>query len=102
MGDRNTAVRFFNQAIAALNDGSNANRHNHSYQLFQSSCLVDPSFGKGWFQNGNNNGDMNWLEGAVGSYRRALQGELDHDERLKCLSNLSWRRANCNCKMYIV
>jgi hypothetical protein len=91
MGDRATALKFFNRAVDALNDKSNPNHASHSYQLFTSACLVDPSFGKGWFQNGNNTGDMNWLHSAIGYYRRALCGDVDKEERVKTLSNLSWR-----------
>lgn len=91
MGDRSTSVKFFNTAIDALNDKSNPNHANHSYQLFNSACLVDPTYGKAWYQSALNNGDMNWLHSSVSCYRRALRSDLDHDERVKTLSNLSWR-----------
>ena len=91
MGDRDMAVRFFNAGVTALKDKSNPDAASHAYQLFNSCCLVDPLYGTGWYQAASNNGDLNWLLGAVGCYRRALLCEQPHDEKMRTLSNLSWR-----------
>jgi tetratricopeptide (TPR) repeat protein len=91
MGNRKSAVQFFNAAIKATQDQSYKDWATHAFQLFNSACLVDPTFGKGWYQQGNNNGDLNRLHAAVACYRRALTGDIDTPDRVHCLSNLSWR-----------
>jgi len=91
VGDRNSAIGFFNAAMKATEDKSYPNWATHCFQLFQSACLVDPKFGKGQYQNGQNCGDLNRLEAAVACYRRALDGDLDTEDRIRALSNMSWR-----------
>ena len=91
MGDRQTAIQFYNKALTALQTENYAQKYNHSFQLFSSACLVDPTLGPAWFQNGNNCGDLNWMRAAIASYRRALRCTLSKDERVKTLSNMSWR-----------
>ena len=91
MGNRSTAVKFFNQALAALNDKSSTVNVTTSYQLFASACQEDPTWHQGWFQYGNNNADMNFHCAAAAAYRRALFCEHTPEERGKALINLGWR-----------
>lgn len=91
MGDRTQAVNFFNAGMKATEDKSYKDWATHAFGLFNSACMVDPTFGKGWYQNGNNNGDLNRLHASIACYRRALRGDLNTEERIFCLSNLSWR-----------
>ena len=91
MGNRSTAVKFFNQALAALNDKSSTVNVTTSYQLFASACQEDPTWHQGWFQYGNNNADMNFHCAAAAAYRRALFCEHTSEERGKALINLGWR-----------
>ena len=91
MGDRVTAVKMFNKAIESLQAPDHKEKYNHAYQLFSSACLADPTLGQAFYQQGNNNGDMNWLNAAVACYRRALVTDLDDEMRGHALCNLSWR-----------
>jgi len=91
MGDRKRAIEFFNQAVTAATDKTQPSHLQHAYQLFSSAVFVDPSFGQGWYQLGNNNNDLNAIQAAIASWRRALTCELDDDIRGKCMCNLAWQ-----------
>ena len=91
MGNRSQAVDFFNSAVKALEHKDDHNFLNHAYHLFVSACMVDPTYGHAFYQAANNAGDMNWRQAAIGCYRRALAVELDKEDRIKTLSNMSWR-----------
>lgn len=91
MGDRNTAIQFFNQAVTAVNDKTNPNHLQIAYQLFSSACMADPTYGQAHYQCGNNNSDLNCLQAAIGNWHRALQCENTPEERAKILVNLGWR-----------
>lgn len=91
MGDRQSAVNFFNQAVQALNQHDNSERLKHSYQLFSSACYADPTWGQAFYQHANNNSDLDKLLAAIAGWRRALQCEMAPLERARALSNLGWR-----------
>ena len=91
MGDRGTAIKFYNQACVAVNDKSNTVNLTTSYQLFASACTADPTYAQAQYQMGNNNSDLNFFHAAIAHYRRALQCESSNDERAKTLCNLGWR-----------
>lgn len=91
MGDRNTAVQFYNQAVTAVNDTNNPNRFTHAYQLFSSAAMTDPTWFTAHFESGNNNNNLNHIEAAVAGWRLALQCEATDFERAQALINLGWR-----------
>lgn len=91
MGNRLTAEKFFKQALTTLADKSSTVNPTTAYQLFASSCQEDPTWHQGWFQYGNNNGDLNYHHAAIAAYRRALFCEHTPEERGKTLINLGWR-----------
>ncbi len=91
MGDRSTAVSFYNAAFEAVRKRDYKDWATHAFGLLQSACLVDPTFGQGWADNANSNGDINRLHAAVACYRRALDGDLGTDKQIEVLSNMSWR-----------
>lgn len=93
MGDRQKAIEFFNQAVKSVNDtgSDNPDRLKHSYQLFSSACLTDPTWGDSHYQAGNNNSDLEHLPAAIACWRRALQCDVAPDLRAKAMSNLGWR-----------
>jgi hypothetical protein len=91
VGNRSQAITFFNAGYKATQDRSYETWATHAFGLFQSACLVDPTFGQGWAANGHHNGDLNRFHSAVACYRRALDGDLGSDERVKVLSNMAWR-----------
>jgi tetratricopeptide (TPR) repeat protein len=91
MGDRVTAIKFFNQAVTAVNDRTSTVNMTHAYQLFAAACSADPTYGQGWFQYGNNQSDLNMHHAAVAAYRRALDCENDKTERAKIYCNIGWR-----------
>lgn len=91
MSDRNTAVKFYNQAVASVNDDKNPNRYTHAYQLFASACHTDPTWFTAHFESGNNNNNLNHIEAAVAGWRLALQCEASIEDRAKAYVNLGWR-----------
>lgn len=91
MGDRKSAVDFYNQAASACNDMSNPNRLAHAYQLFASACLADPTWWEAWYQMGNNNSDMSLYPAAVACWRRALECDLTDNDRARLYCNIGWR-----------
>lgn len=91
MGDRNSAVSFFNQALQAHGQKDNPEHLKHSYQLFSSACMADPTWFQAYYQAGNNNSDLDHLPSAIACWRRAIQCEAPDPEMAKALSNLSWR-----------
>jgi len=90
MGDRETAVKFFNQGVACINDKSKPTNPSTAFQLFASACHVDPIWAQGYFQYGNNCNDLNFYKAAIAAYRRALQQKNTDTELAKTYSNLGW------------
>ena len=62
MGDHETAVKFYNQAVACVNDTRDNNHLTTAYQLFSSARLVDPDWFDANYQCGNNNSDLGKIE----------------------------------------
>ena len=91
MGDRETAVKFYNAAVAAVNDNRDVNHLTTGYQLFSSAYLADPTFFDTAYQCGNNNSDLGKIEAAVANWRCALACASSDGERAKALVNLGWR-----------
>lgn len=91
MGDRQHAVALYNQGIQALQDKSDPKMVPHAYQLFASACHADPTWWQGFYQAGNNNSDLNLHQASIACWRRALEGEINPQERAKVLTNLGWR-----------
>ena len=90
MGDRATAIKFFNQGVAAVSDKSKPTNQSTAFQLFASACHIDPTWAQGYFQYGNNCNDLNFNKTAIAAYRRALQQENTNDELAKTYSNIGW------------
>jgi len=91
VGDRATAIQFYNQAVTAIGDKSNTTNATTAYQLFMSATYADPTYWQAHYQVGNNNSDLTHYEAAVASWRRALECELTDQERAKVYANLSQR-----------
>jgi tetratricopeptide (TPR) repeat protein len=91
VGDRKAAIDFYNAAVAAVNDKSQASNLQTGYSLFVSSCYADPTYWQSFYQNGNNNGDMLNNHASVASYRRALECDCTQEERAKVMTNLGWK-----------
>ena len=91
MGDRETCIKFYNQAVAAVNDKSLATNAQTAFQLFASACQVDPTYWQAHYQMGNNTGDLKQPRAAVAHYRKALQCEMTPADKSKVLCNLGWR-----------
>jgi len=91
MGDRETCIKFYNQAVAAIADKSLTTSQSTAFQLFASACQVDPTYWQAQYQTGNNVGDMKCLHAAVAHYRKALRCEMTDAEKSKVYCNLGWR-----------
>jgi tetratricopeptide (TPR) repeat protein len=91
VGDHETAVKFFNQAVTCVNDTRDANHLGTAYQLFSSARLADPDWFDANYQCGNNNSDLDKIEAAVANWRCALWCASSDHERAKALVNLGWR-----------
>lgn len=88
---RHSAIEMHNRAIEVLNAKKDQNYQQQAFQLFVSACMADPTFGQGFFQAGNNDGDLNLYLASIACYRRALECSPDPDLRVKILTNLGWR-----------
>src|SRR6266700_2030351 len=88
MGDRSTAIQFYNQGVAAAT--AQPPDLQMAYKLFTSACHMDPSFGMAWYAQGNHNFDLKLYRAAICCYRKALQAELPDPDRAKALVNLGW------------
>jgi tetratricopeptide (TPR) repeat protein len=91
MGDRASAVKFYNQAVETHNTASDPRHLTTSYQLFSSACIADPTWYEAHFQAGCNNSNLNHIEAAVANWRLALQCEMEPKEKVRALVNLGWR-----------
>ncbi len=88
MGDRKSAIEFYNAAASATNDKSNPTNLTTAYNLFVSAVYADPTFWMSHYQAGNNVADLNHHAAAVASYRRALVCTMTDEERSKVCANL--------------
>lgn len=91
MGDRGTAVKFYNQAVETHNTASDSRHLTTAYQLFSSACIADPTWYEAHFQAGCNNSNLGHIEASVANWRLALQCEMTPAERVRALVNLGWR-----------
>lgn len=91
MGDRQAAMRFYNQGAIAVGDKANPDHLKHGYQLFSSACMTDPTWSTALYQCGNNNSDLECLPAAIACWRRAIQCEIEPQEKAKALCNMAWR-----------
>lgn len=98
MGDRATAIQFYNNGAAAASDRSAPEYLQHAYQMFCSACYADPTFATALYQAGNNSSDLGHHPAAIACWRRALEcempdtGDVGSDAaRAKVLCNLGWR-----------
>jgi hypothetical protein len=91
VGDRATAIKFFNQAVESSNDKSNTVNITTAYQLFVAAAYADPTYWQSFYQSGNNNSDLNHFPSAIACWRRAMECDLKDDERAKVYANLSQR-----------
>ncbi len=95
MGNRAESIKFFNQAVMALQDDKNPNRQSLAYGLFSSAVVADPTFWQAHYQSGCNNHDLKKFEAAAANCRLALQCKTTDEERAKVLVNLGW----CLCQL---
>lgn len=91
MGNRKTAIEFFNQGVTASKDKSNPQNISTAYQLFLSAAYQDPTFWQAHHQCGCNASDLLHFHAAIASWRRALECEMKPQERGRVLSNLAQR-----------
>ena len=90
MGDRKTAVEFFNAGTGAANDKSNPVNINTAYNLFCAAAYADPTLWQSFYQLGGATHDMERLPAAIACYRRALECEMTVQERANTLTSLGW------------
>lgn len=90
MGNRTSAVDFYNQAVVSANDKSQPVHLQHAYQLMSSAVFADQTFGQGWYGLGNANFDLKMMDAAIAAFRRALQCELEPDMKARALVNMGW------------
>lgn len=89
MGNREHAVRLFNQGVTAAQD-PNPEFKKHAYQQFVSACYADPTYHLPFYQVGAANMDLDLVKGAVACFRRALECASTKEERVKALTNYGW------------
>ncbi len=88
MGDRKTAVDFYNSGASAANDKANPQNLTTAYNLFVSSVYADPTWWQSSYQCGNNVADLGHHAAAVASYRRSLACDLGDEDKAKVCANL--------------
>ena len=99
MGDRETALQFYNQGVASAADRSAPEYLQHAFHMFCSAVYADPTFATGWYQAGNNGSDLGHHHAAIACWRRALECEMpdtgeqsdSNAARAKVMCNLGWR-----------
>jgi hypothetical protein len=99
MGDRATAVQFFNNGVTSANDKSKPEYVQHAFQMFTSAMYADTTWSDAAYQCGNNLSDLNHLPAAIACWRRALECKMpdagpqgsSEAARGKVLCNLGWR-----------
>jgi tetratricopeptide (TPR) repeat protein len=90
MGDRTNATKLLIQGEASARDKSAPTNADHAYQLIASACYCDPTWSHAFYVNGCTASDMIRPHAAVALFRRALECEMDADERPKAMTNLAW------------
>lgn len=98
MGDRATALQFYNTGVTSANDRSRPEFLQHAFQQFGSACYADPTFATAFYQMGNNCHDLKLNDAAIACWRRALEcdmpdaGDMNSTDaaRAKVYCNLGW------------
>ncbi len=90
MGDRATAVKFFNRAVACVNDKSKPSNPSTAFQLFASACEADPGWAHGWFQYAANCGGLDLRAAAIAAYRKSLHYENDKQEIINTYADMGF------------
>lgn len=95
MGDRNAAIRIFNQGVSVALDRQYESNPSHAWTLMASACYLDPTFGQAFYQCGNNCDDIkstyDLSYAGIACYRRALECADLGDKKASALANLSWK-----------
>ena len=90
MGNREQANNLLAKGEEAALDKSQPTNQDHAYQLLSSACYTDPSYGHAFYVNGCTASDLIRPHASIALFRRALESDLDEDERPKALTNLAW------------
>ena len=90
MGNREYAEKLLAKGEEVCQDHSKPTNADHGYQLLASACYADPSWGHGFYANGCVASDLNRPHAAVAIFRRALESDVDAEEKPKLLTNLAW------------
>src|SRR6266851_2286283 len=90
MGNREDAIKLLAKGEEAARDKSAPTNQDHAYQLLSSASYADPTYGHAFYVNGCTASDLIRPHASVALFRRALECELDPDERPKALTNLAW------------
>lgn len=91
MSNREAAIKFFNQGVAASTDKSSATNPQTAYGLFVSACHADTTWSHSHFQMGNRNSDIELVDSAIACWRKALTLQQTPKERSDTLTNLAYR-----------
>lgn len=91
MGDRAAALQFLAKGEEAARQRTDQKLVDHGYQLMTSACYADPTFWDAFYRNGNAAVDLSRPEAAIACYRRALECELQPNEKAPILTNLAWK-----------
>jgi len=90
LGNREDAHKLLIKGEEAARDKSQPTNADHGYQLLSSASYADPTYGHAFYVNGCTASDLIRPHASVALFRRALECELDPDERPKALTNLAW------------
>jgi tetratricopeptide (TPR) repeat protein len=90
MGNREQAQILLLKGEQAAQDKSAPTNQDHAYQLLASAGYADPTWAHAFYVNGCVASDSIRPHAAVALYRRALECEMDADERPKAMTNLAW------------
>lgn len=91
MGDRRSAIEFYNAGVAAYNKANgNVQDLTTAYQLFSSAAITDPTFFLANYNAGNNNAGLKKHNAAIANLRNALNCECTDEERAQALALMGW------------
>jgi tetratricopeptide (TPR) repeat protein len=90
LGNRDDATKLLTRGEQAAQDKSAPTNQDHAYQLLASAGYADPTWGHAFYVNGCTASDLLRPNAAVALFRRALECELDPEERPRALTNLAW------------
>jgi tetratricopeptide (TPR) repeat protein len=90
VGDREGAIKLLAQGEVAARDKSHPTNQDHAYQQIASAGYCDPTWGHAFYVNACTASDLARPHAAVALFRRAMEGDLDAEERPKAMTNLAW------------